>query len=626
MKQLFITIVCACTALAVMAGASRPDFSRAKQVFKKGPVAATTSVGQSTTGQVSLQQFMREHNVTPNDNRIMRKAPRRNLTDDFGGLKVMTVEVHPVEFDEEGYGIVSDTAFGMGWSTYIINSVINYSYINGFYGSYSLPFIIEDDTPWIQSCLLRDDTVQGRIYSESGTRYRNDTIRWIACYMMDDEYYYLDDPQPGTVYDDGSVGFDVYYYVYSEEIINKYQVRASTGQIINLVSADTVAFISPVYSNIYLLEPNGYHECDYESVTQLIDLGDVDFHRVDWGSFIVRYDSVSGGSGSGGSGSGGSGLGESSVIVGGIPDNTQGVHPKPVPPRKAISVYQEDPWTWTGWWTQQGTGTIQAPVYLFQLNDSTACIYNLYNAGYMTNIMTWQPDGSMTFPPQVLFYSDYEDFFNCSVEGDSIIVGNTGNATNDSIMWESTWPFSLESQFPYTFDNNKIYLYDGYKILIGWAETPTINITEGFGNYLFTGVTEEEGAEVYLFLVEYDDDGNIIDYESVDNPYTVEVLDVDQNIHLAAIADGYEIGKNQSEMFLDDFTVPGVWMRGDVNRDRYLTIADVTALIQHVLADDFSLSSNFNPDAADVNLDGWWTIADVTLLIHRILTYHWPED
>ena len=55
MKQLFITIVCACTALAVMAGASRPDFSRAKQVFKKGPVAATTSVGQSMGCHFLLQ-------------------------------------------------------------------------------------------------------------------------------------------------------------------------------------------------------------------------------------------------------------------------------------------------------------------------------------------------------------------------------------------------------------------------------------------------------------------------------------------------------------------------------------------------------------------------------------------
>lgn len=618
MKKLIITIVCACTALAVMAGASRPDFSRAKQVFKKGPVAATTSVGQSTTGQMSLQQFMREHNVTPNDNRIMRKAPRRDMSRDYDGLKIMTVEVHPVEFDEEGYGIVSDTAYGMGWSTYIMN-LINYSEINGFYGSNKLPFYIEDGTPWIQSCMLRDDTVQSQIYSESGARYRNDTIRWIACYMMDDEYFYLDDPQPGTVYDDGSMAFDVNYYVYSEEIIDKYRVR-NTGQTVALVSTDTAASISPVYSNFYLLEPNGYHECDYESVDPSFNPYEIDFHRVDWGSLVVSQDTISDDSGSGESGSG-----ESTVIVGGEPYITQGVHPHPVPPRKT-APFREDPWTWTDLWSAQTTGTIQAPVFLYQLNDSTICIYNLYNAGYMSNIMTWNSDGALTFPPQVLFYSDYEDFFNCSVEGDSIIVGNTGIATNDYIMWGSTWPFSLESQYPYTFNNNMIYRVDGTKFLIGKAETPTIYMTEGFGNYLFTGVSEEEGTEVYLRLVEYDDNGDIINYVPVDNPYSVDIIDVDQEIHLAAIADGYEIGKNPSELYLADFTVPGVWMRGDVNRDRYLTVADVTALIHHVLTGDFTLSSNFNPDAADVNLDGMWTIGDVTLLIHRILSYEWPND
>lgn len=619
MKKVFITIVCACTALAIMAGASRPDFSRAKQVFKKGPVAATTSVGQSTTGQVSLQQFMREHNVTPNDNRIMRKAPQRDMSRDVDGLKIMTVEVHPVDFDDEGYGIVSETAYGMGWSTFIMN-LINHSEINGFYGSNKLPFYIEDGTPWILSCMLRDDTVSSNPYTESAARYRNDTIRWIVCIMMDDEYAELLDPVPGTLYEDGSMRFDVNYYVYSEEIINKYRVRPN-GQTVAFVSADTIATMSPVYSNIYLLEPNAYHMCDYELVHSSLNPLDIDLSRVDWGSLIVSPDTTSGGSDSGGSG--GSGIEASTVVIGGDDPYTQmGVHPHPVPPRKTPSaaILREDPWNWTDWWTVQTAGTLDAPVYLYQLNDSTICIYNLYNAGYTSNFMTWNSDGVMTFPPQVLFYGNYEDYFNCSVEGDSIIAGNVGTATCDSITWGATCPFSLESQFSYTFDNNRLYLVDGTKFLIGKAEMPTINKIKGYDNYIFTGVTEEEGVEVYLFTVEYDDNGNIVNYVPVDNPYSVAITDEDQIIHLAAIADGYEIGKNPSDTYLADFTVLGVLMPGDVNRDRYLTVADVTALIHHVLVGDFTLSSNFNPIAADVNGDGNWTVSDVTLLIHRILT------
>lgn len=95
--------------------------------------------------------------------------------------------------------------------------------------------------------------------------------------------------------------------------------------------------------------------------------------------------------------------------------------------------------------------------------------------------------------------------------------------------------------------------------------------------------------------------------------------DVDQVIHLAALADGFNIGKNVSELYLADFSIPGLIMMGDVNRDRNLTIADVTTLIRHVLTEDVTMTSNFNPVSADVNHDGELTIADVTVLIHMVL-------
>ena len=45
----------------------------------------------------------------------------------------------------------------------------------------------------------------------------------------------------------------------------------------------------------------------------------------------------------------------------------------------------------------------------------------------------------------------------------------------------------------------------------------------------------------------------------------------------------------------------------------------MTALISHVLNNDFELSSNFNPAAADLNGDGHTTVSDVTMLISMIL-------
>ena len=58
-------------------------------------------------------------------------------------------------------------------------------------------------------------------------------------------------------------------------------------------------------------------------------------------------------------------------------------------------------------------------------------------------------------------------------------------------------------------------------------------------------------------------------------------------------------------------------VRGDVNGDETITIADVTALVNIILGtDNANASAN---DAADMNEDGSITIADVTMLVNMIL-------
>lgn len=62
---------------------------------------------------------------------------------------------------------------------------------------------------------------------------------------------------------------------------------------------------------------------------------------------------------------------------------------------------------------------------------------------------------------------------------------------------------------------------------------------------------------------------------------------------------------------------------GDVNGDGFVSISDVTALIDYLLSgnpSDVSLSS------ADCNQDGRISIADVTALIDYLLSGHWPYD
>ena len=57
-------------------------------------------------------------------------------------------------------------------------------------------------------------------------------------------------------------------------------------------------------------------------------------------------------------------------------------------------------------------------------------------------------------------------------------------------------------------------------------------------------------------------------------------------------------------------------LKGDVNRDGEVTIADVTALVNILLGKG---SSSYNLDAADVNGNGERTVADVTALVNILL-------
>ena len=82
-------------------------------------------------------------------------------------------------------------------------------------------------------------------------------------------------------------------------------------------------------------------------------------------------------------------------------------------------------------------------------------------------------------------------------------------------------------------------------------------------------------------------------------------------------------GYNVESVPVDDsntvITVTASSLRGDVNRDGSVTIADVTALVDIILGKDPGPEYLYDHVAADVNLDTGITIADVTALVDIIL-------
>ena len=61
------------------------------------------------------------------------------------------------------------------------------------------------------------------------------------------------------------------------------------------------------------------------------------------------------------------------------------------------------------------------------------------------------------------------------------------------------------------------------------------------------------------------------------------------------------------------------FLRGDVNRDGSVTIADVTALVNIVLGKDSAEPYQYDHAAADVNADGSVTIDGATALVNLVL-------
>ena len=89
-------------------------------------------------------------------------------------------------------------------------------------------------------------------------------------------------------------------------------------------------------------------------------------------------------------------------------------------------------------------------------------------------------------------------------------------------------------------------------------------------------------------------------------------------------ATAQEDGKEVSEYALATVFVPGKpvepeVLRGDVNKDKTVNIADVTALIDMLLS-----GAEMIPEA-DCNLDNVMNIADVTALIDFLLSGQWPN-
>ena len=107
-------------------------------------------------------------------------------------------------------------------------------------------------------------------------------------------------------------------------------------------------------------------------------------------------------------------------------------------------------------------------------------------------------------------------------------------------------------------------------------------------------------------------------YGYYENELTIDVTDGTLGIAIGKP----EVTKSTSGWTcFDNFQIYylGSGIIGDINCDGFVTIADVTALVNIILWKDNTKPYQYNHDAADVNTDGTISIADVTALVNLIL-------
>jgi hypothetical protein len=524
-----------------------------------------------TDKTMTPQKLFAEKGVTPAQNRLMKKAPRRVGAEDVLANKLTFMLAYAYDESAGGTAIANDYLWG-GWNAdmeQVAEDQFNaYIYFTG------IPFTINVNYDAVNeegSAEMVMETLAGFHWADTtgtgNSMVINDTTEYIA--LWDEAYMLNDDPNAepanliGTLYEDGTIFFPDGWTLYDVAYVKKTTFR--NGQ--EKVTYDTVAgLLCDFMHSTYLITANANHE------------------------FVA-----------------------------------------------------------------ENTGaTKNVDAYMFQYDDTTAIAWNIWGMGNRGIEFYIHEDGSMTFPSyQVVYtedissyaqqYTQYDwsiayEFFNFGMSldetGEATVEDSLseddviGTCDANGVYWDASVIYDIIARngsyyfglgfYPYIHNKLTFNSHNDFFILYGQTETPTITAVENDDNVVVTAnaATDEE-TTVLLYI--YDPETEMATL--VTNPYTVERTDVDQTIIFAARAQAY--GKTVSEWAVEQIVIPAKvddFLRGDVDADQTVGIADVTALIDYILT---GVDTGLNLNAADCDLDEEVGIADVTSLIDFILTGNW---
>ena len=236
----------------------------------------------------------------------------------------------------------------------------------------------------------------------------------------------------------------------------------------------------------------------------------------------------------------------------------------------------------------------------------------------------------VTIPPTTTTVNGFQSqWLNAEVDADGVTIYQyfPGNAAGHFTVWRLTKDAEPEipnvymlggDDQPWNPTTGTMFEYDAENKVY----TATITFPAEFNYFGFTtelAENNDEGGWAYIEPFRF---GAVSENDFIyDDQYDGQPLAMTwDNYHAYRI----EGGEYKLTINLDDMTlvIERTHMRGDVNGDKSVSIADVTALIDYLLSGS---SEGVNTKAADCNLDEGISIADVTTLIDFLLSGEWPE-
>ena len=434
MKHLLFIIISACVAMGLVAQNPRLSRSQLTQapMTKESPEALSLTPSKGTP--LSLTQVLKERNLSLGDNRIAAKAKSGQSFNQpvTIGSKIASFDVYDFDWDNENaIAVVNDTSRALAGKYCTIDvagDIDGLNYLTDFYGEYEIPVLVGSGTVTLPAGCSLDELVKNT--SDISEGIRSET-HWVLYAMPlswltgeSDEYGDIQ----GVVHDDGSITFDESFGF----LVKKTVIRNGDR------GTEVSWGLSPIFTNLVLFQPNATHV------------------------YSRYYDLPTGGSDGG-------------VVVVTPPQQGMGgggTIPKPIRPGVGVKAGTTKPISQPRQFeqslsqsgihlhhananqeaeqnmTDDTRGGWPVPVvlyddiYLYQMDDTTLMVYNLFGSDYSWNYMNIDASGNVTIPAQpISVNSSGETLYNCSgyhEEADTLVWGNNGTLMGNRICWGNT--------------------------------------------------------------------------------------------------------------------------------------------------------------------------------------------